>query len=267
MNHKNTELQVIYFESVLYRTISTLCVTTDCVILIDPNWLPFEIKKIQSILKKVQRDKPLILVFTHSDFDHVLGYGAFDPSYVIAHQNLFSNPRKDKILKEIQDFDSKMYVQRDYDVIYPTEGIAITKDNQTVSILDTHLHFHLAPGHTNDGIFLIVESLDLLILGDYLSNIEFPFIYHSVDEYNRTLDKVSLILDYHSIKKIISGHGDTTTDLNEIKRRISKDKYYLKHFMESDFDFEDFLKEYPFPDGLRSEHLANLKKWVDVKKG
>ncbi len=212
-------------------------------------------------MRQVQKGKPLVMVFTHSDFDHILGYGAFDPNFVIAHHNFFKNPKKDKILQEIHDFDAKMYIKRDYELKYPEKGIEITSDNQVVSFGNTNLHFYPALGHTDDSIFLIIEPLKLLLVGDYLSNIEFPFIYYSLDEYRKTVDKISLILERHPIQTMIPGHGDIATSVDAIKTRLMLDNYYLEYFIKFYFDFENFLKYYPFPDGLHDEHLANLRKW------
>ena len=47
------------------------------------------------------------------------------------------------------------------------------------------------PGHTSCGAGYRVRELDLLVVGDYLSVIEFPFVYVSTAAYRATLAALS----------------------------------------------------------------------------
>lgn len=63
------------------------------------------------------------------------------------------------------------------------------KDGEQLKIGSTTLNFYEAKGHTDVGIFTIIEPLGVWIAGDYFSNIEFPFIYSSSKDYIQTLEK------------------------------------------------------------------------------
>ena len=123
---------------------------------------------------------------------------------------------KEKSLKGIFDFDDEYYISRDYKIEYPKGDILIKEDGQVLKIGKTKLTFYLSPGHNPDGIFTIVEPLNIWIAGDYLSNEEFPYIYFSSFAYEETLRKVETILEKHNIEMLIPGHGDITFSEAEI---------------------------------------------------
>jgi len=183
---KNTNITV--FESALFRTTTTIIETDDLLLLVDPNWLPSEIERIQL---EVQRRK------------NIIGYRAFENAKIIASQAFIDNENKTKILQQINDWDDENYILRNYPIEYPNVDLVVRQDSQQLKIGDTTLTFYLAPGHNIDGIFTIVEPLGIWIAGDYLSNIEFPYIYHSSLAYETTMDKVATILSNHIMSLLI----------------------------------------------------------------
>ncbi|MEL7427514.1 MAG: MBL fold metallo-hydrolase, partial [Bacteroidota bacterium] len=68
---------VIVFESELMQTTCTLIIRPDHLLLVDPNWLPSEVKFIAHKVEKQRKDLPLYLLFTHSDYDHIIAYERF----------------------------------------------------------------------------------------------------------------------------------------------------------------------------------------------
>jgi len=250
------------FESALFRTTATLIVTDDLVLLADPNWLPAEIDYLKKKVKEVRGDKPLYLLFTHSDYDHIIGYRAFDCDGIIASRTLAENPDKEKILQQVKAWDDHHYIRRNYPLEYPVADILIEKDGDQLVIGNTHLTFYLAPGHNYDGLFTIVEPLGIWIAGDYLSNIEFPYIYYSSYQYEETIHKTSSILTEHSVRLLISGHGDCTQDQHEMTRRFKDALSYIRLLRDSvktgiPFDFNRLMKQYEFPLIMQGFHEGN----------
>lgn len=259
MQYQDQHLTV--FESGLYRTTTTVISTPKFNLLVDPNWLPGEIKVIQEYLASLG-DKPLILLFTHSDYDHILGYRAFKAHLVIASQAFVNSPDKEKNLQLIRDFDDKYYIKRDYPIAYPHVDIVIREDGQDLTLGDCRFSFYLAPGHTADGLFTVVEPYGYFIAGDYLCNVEFPFIYDSSAAYLNTLRKADVILEKHRIERMIPGHGDLALDAAEVKRRVVVSASYVQELRESvwnrrPFDLPKWLSRYDFPQGLTEAHHAN----------
>jgi len=255
--------QVTVFESALFRTTSTLIETADLILLIDPNWLPEEIENIQMAVKKCAANKPFYLLFTHSDYDHIIGYQAFPDAQIIASQAFVDNTGKEKIVQQIKDWDDENYIKRTYPITYPQVDIVIKEDGQQMSIGETSLTFYHAAGHNIDGIFTIVEPLGIWIAGDYLSNIEFPYIYHSSIIYEETLAKTDTILTNHQINKLITGHGDIAFSETEILQRKADSHQYihtLRNALQSNvpFNFDHLMQDYDFPKIMRQFHDGNV---------
>ena len=261
IQYKTPNLTV--FESALFRTTSTVVETEDLLLLVDPNWLPTEIENLQQAVKRKQGDKPLYLLFTHSDYDHIIGYRAFENAQIIASQAFVDNKDKTSILQQINDWDDENYIKRNYPIDYPTVDIVIKVDGQQLQIGETTLTFYLAPGHNIDGVFTIIEPLGIWIAGDYLSNIEFPYIYHSSSEYEATLSKVQPILAKHAPKILVTGHGDVALTSQEILQRQTDSYAYIKALrtaiqQDQPFDFGSLMKNYDFPKIMKQFHDGNI---------
>ena len=263
---------ITILESALYRTTTTIIQTADMVLLVDPNYLPGEVKMIQQIIKDILNDRPLFLLFTHSDFDHIIAYRAFPRAKIIASKALIENPNWEKDLSDIFDFDEQFYIRRDYQIQYPFDAdVLVESDGQTFELGQTKLHFYLAPGHKQDSIFTIVEPLGVFLAGDYLSNVEFPFVNDSFQAYENTLEKVENILIKHPLQVMIPGHGDACFENSAILERQMDALHYirlLKKSLRTGQSFDAALWEkYPFQKGLIDEHnnnIALLKKEIGL---
>lgn len=252
------------FTSALFQTTSTLIVSDKTILLVDPNWLPSEIKTIQAVTKRFLEGRQLYILFTHSDYDHIIGANAFPEAIVIASKAFAENPNKKKILEEINFFDESNYIVRDYPISYPLVEVVVDKDGQQLTIGDMTLVFYLAPGHNADGMFTIVEEAKTWIVGDYLSDIEFPYIYHSSSDYLETLQKVDTILDLHKIDELIPGHGNPTSSVKEIqKRKLENHRYILElknaARTKNEFDLDALWNRYQFRRGMEGFHQKNVE--------
>ncbi|WP_075979999.1 MBL fold metallo-hydrolase [Bacillus massilinigeriensis] len=255
---KNNDFTI--FESQLFKTTSTVVQTDDCIIVIDPTWLPAEVKEIRQHVDQVKQNKRIYLLLTHSDWDHVLGCGAFPDATVIASEGLAEGKEKEQIIEQIKDFDDKYYIDRDYPISYPKVDIVV-EDGQVLDIGQTSITFYLAKGHTDDGIFAIIEPLGIWIAGDYLSDVEFPFIYTSTRNYEETLKKTDRIQEIHKIHYLVPGHGHFTNSKEEIIKRKKDSLYYieeLKKTVHSNGDGSHLIKGYSYLRGMRACHDENI---------
>lgn len=252
---------ITIFQSQLYKTTSTVIRTDDCIIVVDPTCLPNEIAEIRAEVDRVKGNRPIYLFFTHSDWDHIIGYGAFPEAVVIASKALHNHPNQQEILDEINTFDDSYYIDRDYKVSFPQVDIVIEKDAQEIMIGDnTKLTFYLAPGHTNDSIFAVIEPLGIWLAGDYLSDVEFPYIYFSSEAYINTLEKTEEILRDYSIDFFIPGHGKFTTDTQEILRRKNKSLHYitqLKIAIQTNTSSDYLFRKYDYLISMKHCHEQN----------
>jgi hydroxyacylglutathione hydrolase len=259
--------QVRVFQSALFQTNATVVTTDDLVLVVDPNWLPLEVAEIRQFVETQSAGKkPVYLLFTHSDYDHIIGYRAFShiAQSVIASHNFVENTGKASTLQQIKDFDDEYYIERPYPIEYPSVSHVISHDGQTLTIGGTELTFFNAVGHNPDGIFTIVNG-QYWIAGDYLCGVEFPYIYHSSMAYEKTLKKIDKILEQFDIQLLVSGHGAPTTDKTEILKRQKDAFEYIDAVRESIkenlfFDFHAYIayKGYRFPRIMQRFHEGNL---------
>lgn len=256
---------ITVFQSCLYMTTTAVIQTSDSIIITDPNWLPHEIEEIKNFINQTIGYKQLYIIYTHSDFDHIIGSGAFPEAKVIASKQFSNNPKKEEIVQKINKFDQGYYLDRNYKPEYPKVDIVISEDGQKLELESLTMTFYQAPGHTNDGLFTVVEPYGIFLTGDYLSDIEFPFIFSNYNDYVNTINKAEIILREFNITTHVPGHGSTTQDQKEIQKRILITKYYLKQLINDNEELESFLRnEYKFFSGMKDIHFDNKKM---VKKG
>ncbi len=252
------------FESALFRTTTTVFHNEDLILLVDPNWLPQEVVEIRNYVKQLRDDRPFYLLFTHSDYDHIIAYEAFPDAQVIATQSLAETTEQAPILKQIRDFDESYYLTRDYSITYPKVDYQVRENGQSLLVGNTRLTFYLAPGHNADGMFTVIEPAGIWIVGDYWSNIEFPYVYHSFAEYRQTIGLLPTLAEKHAFQCLIPGHGDRTEEWEEVLRRQAESLAYLDQLEKclrenSPFDLEVLWKQYDFPAGMLPFHQGNEK--------
>ncbi|MBP1964405.1 MBL fold metallo-hydrolase [Paenibacillus aceris] len=224
---------VTVFQSALFQTTSTVIQTKEMVLIVDPNWLPNEVAAIQNYVHAIKGERETYLLFTHGDFDHIIGYQAFPDATTIGSLELQNHPKKEHKLKLIRDFDNQNYITRNYPIQFPELDIVVQEDGQQLQLGETTLTFYHAPGHTADGLMTVVEPLGIWIAGDYVSDFELPFIYQSAKAYSQTLEKCCMMLEKHSIQLLIPGHGLATSEHKEMKRRLEMASDYLKRLRQS----------------------------------
>ncbi|MED5018920.1 MBL fold metallo-hydrolase [Paenibacillus chibensis] len=252
---------VTVFQSALFQTTSTVIQLEELILIVDPNWLPGEIEEIQAHVDAVRGDKACYLLFTHGDYDHIIGYKAFPDAKTIGSAGLSKHPKKEHKLKLIRDFDATYYVTRSYPVEFPNLDIVIEHDGQQVTIGSTTLTFYLAPGHTEDGLFTVIDAAGVLVAGDYLSDFELPFIYHSALAYEDTIRKAAGIVRDHPIQLLIPGHGQHTTSHTEMERRVNMALGHLERMKQAILaGDEQALKELEQEHGFLSETTMECHK-------
>jgi len=255
------ENNLTVFQSSLYKTTSAVVQSEEAIIMTDPTWLPGEIEEIQSYIQEHLGEKQLYIIYTHSDFDHVIGSGAFQEATVIASEAFQNNPKKEEVLKEINAFDQEYYIERNYVPHYPTVDKVILEDGEKLELGDITLTFYKAPGHTNDGLFTVIEPCGILLSGDYLSDVEFPFITSGYHDYIDTIDKASLIMQRHDVNIHVPGHGAVTNQKQEIMDRINFSKQYLTRLLTDSAELEkECRNRFRFFEGMKSSHDENVKK-------
>lgn len=269
---------VTVFQSALYQTTSTVVEGESFVLVVDPTWLPEEVETIRSYVAEVQRDRTLYLLFTHSDWDHIIASAAFPDAVRVGSLALVERPDWREALDTIRDFDAKYYLRRSYPIEYPMLEVVIDHDGQRLALGDPDegaaITFGLAPGHTPCGLLSFVEPHGVLLVGDYLSDVEVPFIYFGSKRYETTLGKVDDMLSQLAVRVLVPGHGQHTTDVAEMRRRVAAAYEYIAAARACVREEEGaaaalaaILRRYPFAAGMKDEHEQNLELFRRELKG
>lgn len=218
---------------------------------------------IRQYVDEIRGFKPVFLLFTHSDYDHIMGYKAIDADRVFTSEAMSLHPEKVKILEQAQSFDHQFYIERPYPLEYPQADFAVYRDGVQFRTGQTKMTFYLTPGHTVDSMMVVIWHLGLCIAGDYLSDVEFPFIKYSSIDYEQTLEKLPRIHDKNWFTRLIPGHGTPALTINDWLRRRTESLTYLFAIRESistdvPFDETSLWQRYRFPLYQRQCHNDNL---------
>jgi glyoxylase-like metal-dependent hydrolase (beta-lactamase superfamily II) len=202
------QLQIDVLTSGIWQTNSAVISQDGACIVTDPAYFPRELEAIAACVQ--ERGRASAVAFTHGHWDHVMGHAICPDAPVWMHEGLAAAitagaPHAATYLEAARDFDSRWYVQRR--PIGDEQRLAIEGEDRRGGPLRA---LHL-PGHSPDGLALLVEPLGILLVGDYLSPCEIPFLDDAA-EYCATLQRLLGLLDggartSGAVREVLPGHG------------------------------------------------------------
>jgi glyoxylase-like metal-dependent hydrolase (beta-lactamase superfamily II) len=220
--------------------------------LIDSPYLPDELDALPSLLAGAGFE-PDGLVATHADFDHLLGRLAF-PGMTLglcesSVERLHSAPGEAQ--RALRQYDDEFYVSRPAPLaLGQVQALPVPGH---LGLGDRELELHPAEGHTADGMVLFDRAQGLLIVGDYLSDVEIPWIHGSLADYRATLARVAALVE--DATTVVPGHG------------APHDRETTLRLLDEDVDYLDALErgEQKLPDGRdtkaqRGIHAENAER-------
>ena len=177
----------------------------ECV-LIDSPYFPDELELLPMLLEQAGFT-PVGLLATHADWDHLLGRYAFRGMSLGVGSSTAERLRAEPgaAQRELRDADSEAYVVRpgplslgSYQPL-PVPG--------KMQIGDGEIELHPTAGHTPDGVAFLVRSCSLLVCGDYVSDVEIPWISPGggIADYRATLARLAGLAE--GCEAIVPGHG------------------------------------------------------------
>ncbi|MDX6475374.1 MAG: hypothetical protein QOH95_885 [Gaiellaceae bacterium] len=213
----------IVVTSRLWQTTCTAVRSGNECMLIDSPYFPDELELLPVVLQQ-SGFNPVGLLATHGDWDHLLGRLAF-PELALGvgsstGERLRAEPGAAQ--RELRDADAEHYVVRpaplslgSYQVL-PLPGV--------VELGDMELELHPTGGHTDDGTAYLARWAEVLVCGDFLSDVEIPMVEGSVDDYRATLARLSPLVE--SVDTVVPGHG-SPLPRDEALRILDEDADYL----------------------------------------
>ena len=189
------------FEAFLWETTSLLVPGEGESLVVDPAITADEVAVIGR--RAVELGAPVRhVLITHGDWDHVCGIGGF-PEAVVA--------MGEETAVKVESGKAEESVQRAVDALGfvpagPPRVDQAVERGAAVALGPFVVETFALVGHTPDGSGFRLRELGLLIVGDYLSAVEFPFAT-SPSAYRMTLAGLLELLREDPPETVIPGHG------------------------------------------------------------
>jgi glyoxylase-like metal-dependent hydrolase (beta-lactamase superfamily II) len=252
-------VRVEVLTSGIWQTTSTIVESGGACVVIDPAYFPRELEAIAARVGELGRAEAV--VFTHGHWDHVMGHTALPGAPVWLSQTLDrlisdGDPRAEKYLDGARELDSRWYVPRPHGHRWPDQRRGLV-DGETIEIGGAPLRVLHLPGHSPDGLGILVG--ETLLVGDYLSPCEIPFV-DDIDAYLATLSRLAGLIA--NVRDVIPGHGHTLA-ARDAMLILNQDAAYLEQLVlarDRSVAHHIQLPRAADVSGMRDHHLENCAK-------
>jgi glyoxylase-like metal-dependent hydrolase (beta-lactamase superfamily II) len=184
----------------LWQTNAVLALAGGEALLVDPGFEPSEIESLTSRARDA--GGAIHLLVTHGDYDHVCGIAYLPEASVVAGpataERIASGTAGDQLAAAGAewgfDWPTALRVDR---VVEPGR---VECGAFRVEAVD-------AAGHTADGLAYLLVDQGVLVAGDYLSDMTYPFVGAGFETVIATHRRLLDVLERDGIRWVVPGHG------------------------------------------------------------
>jgi glyoxylase-like metal-dependent hydrolase (beta-lactamase superfamily II) len=217
---------VIVVTSRFWQTTCTLVRSGNEAFCIDSPVLPDELELLPAVA--AQAEFPVVgCLATHADWDHLLGRYAFGDAPLGVAESTAARLRNEPgtAQRELRDFDDEHYVERPAPLVL--SGPQSLPVPGHCAIGERELELHPTEGHTVDGMAVWIPWASVLVVGDYVSPVEIPWISESgsASAYLATLARLEPLIE--RAEHVVPGHG-AVLDAERALAILREDRAYLE---------------------------------------
>jgi len=190
-----------WWPSTLYQTTTLELRRGNDRLLVDPGISPWEIDEVVS----ASDDAVTQILITHADWDHVMALGVLPDAQVTASTGAAERIRSGEARASIEKESVEAYVP-----FVALDGLHCEQEVEPpadVTLGPWSAVCRAGRGHTDDGLITWFPEEKLLVVGDYLSELEIPFAYSSVRDYQTTLHTLIGVIERERPEHVVVGHG------------------------------------------------------------
>lgn len=201
MHRERVSENVYWFQSEVYAQVTAGVITSpQWAVVIDTLALPEETLELRDFIEENLGVPVRYIINTHFHADHSWGNFFFPGATVIAHE-LSRQIMQEKGPASLEVARQQNPVFKQVKLVYPhmtfSEGVfTLRAGKKTLNLMH-------APGHSRDGISILVEEDRILFAGDSFLPLPY-FVDGDIDELAVSMKKVAKM----GLENIVQGHGD-----------------------------------------------------------
>ncbi len=201
MHRERVSENVYWFQSEVYAQVTAGVITSpQWAVMIDTLALPEETLELRDFIEENLGVPVRYIINTHSHADHCWGNIFFPGATVIAHE-LSRQQMQEKGPASLEAARQQNPVFKQIKLVYP--HITFSDGIFTLRVGKKTLNLMPSPGHSKDGISVLVEEDRILFAGDSFLPLPY-FVDGDIDELAASIKKVAKM----GLENIIQGHGD-----------------------------------------------------------
>lgn len=221
MQRERVSENVYWFQSEVYAQVTAGAVTgPQWAVVIDTLALPEETLAMRAFIEEQLGVPVRYVINTHAHADHAWGNGFFPGATILAHANCLDE-MKTRGIPALESAKKKNPIFKQLKIVLPhltfdQGNISLRVGKKTLVLLPT-------PGHSRDGISVLIEEDRVLFAGDAFMPLPY-LVDGNLDELANSIKKIGKM----GLENIVQGHGDIILR-GEIDEAVKENIAYLSN--------------------------------------